>query len=84
MSYQNTLCLSSNPRHDGTAYPQSNPLSEHVTDVQVPKVEEQAEGEATIEVRVDLKPRIQITMLTDRRHIQWSSTETAARSEDTL
>ncbi|KAK4541676.1 hypothetical protein LTR36_007820 [Oleoguttula mirabilis] len=48
-TYQNTLCLSSSPRSDGVPYPDRNPLPEIVTDVQVPIVEETAEGDATIE-----------------------------------
>ena len=50
MSYQHTVCLSSKPRADDVAYPDQPPLPEIVTDVQVPKVEERAEGEATVEV----------------------------------
>jgi hypothetical protein len=50
VTYQHVICLSSQPRRDGSPYPDTNPLPEAVTDVPVPPVDEQAEGEATIEV----------------------------------
>ena len=50
MSYQYAVCLSSQPRKGGSAYPIENPLPELVTDVPVPPVDEEAEGEATVEV----------------------------------
>ncbi|KAK5134513.1 hypothetical protein LTR08_006430 [Meristemomyces frigidus] len=49
VTYQNVVCLSSNPRKDGAPYPDSAPLPEMVTDVQVPEVEMKAEGDATVE-----------------------------------
>nr|POE75137.1 putative mitochondrial carrier [Quercus suber]POE94784.1 putative mitochondrial carrier [Quercus suber] len=49
ISYQNVICLSSSPRSDGLPYPDQNPLPEFVTDVQVPAIEEVAEGDAIIE-----------------------------------
>ena len=50
VTYQNVVCLSSSPRKDGSSYPGCAPLPEMVTDVQVPEIEEKAEGDATIEV----------------------------------
>ena len=49
-TYQHVVCLSRSPRRDGLPYPDSNPLPEYVTDVQVPLVSETVEGEATVEV----------------------------------
>lgn len=49
-TYQAVICLSRSPRRDGLPYPNANPLPEIITDVQVPTVDEKAEGEATIEV----------------------------------
>lgn len=51
MSYQHVVCLSSHSRKGGSAYPVENPLPALVTDVPIPAVDEQAEGEATVEVR---------------------------------
>lgn len=50
VTYQHALCLSSSPRSDGLPYPDTPPLPKYVTDVQIPKVVEEAEGDATIEV----------------------------------
>lgn len=49
-TYQNVVCLSTSPRSDGLPYPDHNPLPEYVTDVQVPTIDERAQGDATIEV----------------------------------
>ncbi|RMD40494.1 hypothetical protein DV735_g4635, partial [Chaetothyriales sp. CBS 134920] len=49
LTYQFVICLSSQPRKDGGAYPQKNPLPETVTNVPVPRIEENPEGEAVIE-----------------------------------
>ena len=49
VTYQHAICLSSQPRRDGSPYPDTNALPEVITDVPVPPVDEQAEGEATIE-----------------------------------
>nr|POF14439.1 hypothetical protein CFP56_74919 [Quercus suber] len=49
ISYQNVICLSSSPRSDGLPYPDQNPLADLVTDVQVPEIQETAEGDAIIE-----------------------------------
>jgi len=50
LTYQHAICLSSRPRQDDSAYPERNPLPQYITDVPVPPVIDQAEGEATIEV----------------------------------
>jgi hypothetical protein len=50
LTYQHVICLSTMPRRDGSPYPDRNPLPEFITDVPVPPVDEQAEGEATLEV----------------------------------
>ena len=50
VTYQYAVCLSTKPRRDGQPYPDRNPLPEYVTDVQVPVIEEKADGVATIEV----------------------------------
>jgi hypothetical protein len=49
MTYQHVVCLSSSPRHGGSPYPGRAPLPEAVTDVPVPTVAAEAEGEAVIE-----------------------------------
>ncbi len=49
-TYQHVVCLSSQPRTDGSVYPPKNPLPAYVDDLPVPKIATQAEGEATIEV----------------------------------
>ncbi|EGD93379.1 acetyl-CoA acetyltransferase [Trichophyton tonsurans CBS 112818] len=49
LSYQHAICLSSGPRKDGLSYPVKNPLPELVTDVVIPGIDVQAEGEAVIE-----------------------------------
>ncbi|KAK4505899.1 hypothetical protein PRZ48_003864 [Zasmidium cellare] len=49
VTYQHVLCLSRSPRSDGLPYPDANPLPKYVTDVFIPKIAEQAEGNATIE-----------------------------------
>lgn len=50
LSYQHAICLSSCSRKDGLSYPVKNPLPEFVTDVVIPGIDVQAEGEAVIEV----------------------------------
>jgi hypothetical protein len=49
VTYQHVICLSSKPRRDGSPYQDHNPLPEVITDVPVPEVDAQAEGEATVE-----------------------------------
>lgn len=82
ISYQHVVCLSSSPRVDGLPYPDCNPLAEHVTDIQVPMLEEAAEGEAMIEVFLDVHPPSfaacvavlqQVIDLFWGRHTPWTS-----------
>lgn len=60
VTYQHVICLSRSPRSDGLPYPDANPLPKYVTDVFVPSIAEQADGDATIEVcpksAIDLLP----------------------------
>lgn len=82
VTYENVVCLSSSPRRDGLPYPDINPLSDYVTDVQVPPVDEKAEGDATVEVRkgwrfLDHFPDLRL------RPIPSSSTEMEAHNEVT-
>ncbi|SMY28528.1 unnamed protein product [Zymoseptoria tritici ST99CH_1A5] len=49
VTYQHVLILSRSPRSDGLPYPDANPLPKFVTDVHVPAIIEQAEGECSIE-----------------------------------
>ncbi len=48
-TYQHAICLSSKPRKGGSPYPDQNPLPEVITDVPVPEVDVEAEGEAVVE-----------------------------------
>lgn len=50
VTYQHAICLSAQPRRDGSPYPDKNPLPDVITDVPLPPVDEQVEGEATVEV----------------------------------
>ncbi len=54
MTYQHVICLSSSPRGDRSLYPASPPLPDVITDVPVPTVQVEAEGEASIEVSLPL------------------------------
>ncbi|MCJ1305898.1 hypothetical protein MMC08_008715 [Hypocenomyce scalaris] len=49
VSYQHVVCLSTLPRKDGSAYPKENPLPPYITDIPVPSISTQPEGEAIIE-----------------------------------
>ena len=49
-TYQSVVCLSRSPRRDGLRYPSSNPLPAVITDIQVPVIDDQAHGDAIIEV----------------------------------
>ena len=51
LTYQHVLCLSKQPRRDGSNYPLSNPLPRYITDLPIPSITAHAEGEAIIEVR---------------------------------
>jgi acetyl-CoA acetyltransferase len=48
LTYQHVVCLSTDPRKDAT-YPPAAPLSEVNEDLPIPRVEEVASGEATVE-----------------------------------
>ena len=50
MTYQHVVILSSGPRKDGTSYPSVNPLSADPPKDPAPTIEEEAKGEAIIEV----------------------------------
>lgn len=55
VTYQHALCLSTQPPRSSTlAYPPENPLAEYVTDLRVPSVAAEAEGEAIVEVNPKL------------------------------
>ncbi|GAM34050.1 hypothetical protein TCE0_015r01382 [Talaromyces pinophilus] len=49
LTYQHVVCLSKHPRRDGKSYPAHNPLPETLSDLPIPQIVENAEGEATIE-----------------------------------
>lgn len=48
LSYQYVIVLAKEPRR--SAYPQENPLPKEITDVEIPTIEEQPNGQATVEV----------------------------------
>ena len=48
LTYQYVVCLSRNPRKNGAAYPEKNPLPDHL-DTPFPKVQMRPEGEAVVE-----------------------------------
>jgi len=50
LTYQHALCLGTQPRRNESAYPDTNPLPRYVTDLPIPRISAQAEGEAIIEV----------------------------------
>lgn len=50
MTYQHVVVLSSKPRKDGSSYPSANPLSSNPSKDPAPTIEEEAKGEAIIEV----------------------------------
>lgn len=50
LTYQHVVCLSSRPRQDGRPYPPIDPLPPVVTDIPVPSIALQAQGECTVEV----------------------------------
>ena len=50
MTYQHVVILSSQPRKDGTSYPSAKPLSANASKDPAPTIEEEAKGEAVIEV----------------------------------
>lgn len=52
VTHEHVVCLSNGPRKDGRPYPERNPLPHLVEDVFCPPVDERAEGEAVVEVRL--------------------------------
>jgi hypothetical protein len=54
ITYEHVICLSRSPRSDGLPYPDEDPLPGSVTDVQIPRIAEQAEGAAIVEVSLPL------------------------------
>lgn len=50
LTYQHVICLSNQPRSDGLWYPEKNPLPDVLSDVTVPQIDAQAEGDAIVEV----------------------------------
>lgn len=50
LTYQHVVCLSSQPRKDKSPYPTKNHLPDALTDITVPPIAAQVEGEAVIEV----------------------------------
>ena len=50
LTYQHALCISSRPKRDRLGYPERNLLPQYVTDIPVPLIAAEAEGEASIEV----------------------------------
>lgn len=50
LTYQHAICLSTNPRGDGSAYPDRSLLPLYLTDIPVTSVSADAEGKATVEV----------------------------------
>lgn len=58
MTYQHVVCLSSAPRRDGSPYPE-NPLPEALNSIPAPEIQDEAEGEAIIEVSPSLFPNLQ-------------------------
>ncbi|KAF7197908.1 hypothetical protein HII31_00622 [Pseudocercospora fuligena] len=49
VSYEHAIIISSSPRSDGLPYPDEAPLPKVVTDVQIPPIAEQPEGDAVVE-----------------------------------
>jgi hypothetical protein len=49
LTHQYVICLSTQPRN--SPYPSKNPLPDLLADKNIPDIEEQASGDATIEVR---------------------------------
>jgi hypothetical protein len=50
LTYQHVICLSSQPSKTNKTYSISNPLPEKITDIPVPEITAEANGEAIIEV----------------------------------
>lgn len=50
LTHHHAICLSSEPRKADSIYPPRNPLPEHLGSSTAPIIDEQADGEAFIEV----------------------------------
>lgn len=50
MTYQHVVVMSTQPRRDGSPYPERPPLPEVITDIPIPTIETKADGEAIVEV----------------------------------
>ena len=50
VTYQHVICLSSQPRKDGSPYPIKNPLPDNLESESHPVVDTNGEGEVSIEV----------------------------------
>ncbi|KAJ5112762.1 hypothetical protein N7532_000807 [Penicillium argentinense] len=53
LSYQHAICISKNPRRDGSQYPDSSVLKSQI-DMPIPPIDLEAEGKAEIEARSKL------------------------------
>ncbi|KAJ9664521.1 hypothetical protein H2198_000172 [Neophaeococcomyces mojaviensis] len=49
MTYQHVVVMSTQPRRDGSPYPERPPLPEVITDIPIPTIETKADGEAIVE-----------------------------------
>ena len=81
VSYQHVVCLSTLPRKDGSAYPKENPLPPYITDIPVPSISTQPEGEAIIEVSDNSPPdgfREGLLCNANIRPTRWISVEMAS------
>jgi hypothetical protein len=87
MTYQHVICLSSSPRRDGSPYSEKPTLPDVITDVPVPVVDGEAEGEAVIEVNIAFLPLICSECFINChncRHTQLNLIETARLCRDML
>ena len=66
-TYHFVVWLSRSPRRDGLPYPTQNPLPDVITDVQIPPVDDQAEGDAVIEVSNAIKAILLPLLIASRR-----------------
>lgn len=84
VTYQHVICLSREPRRNGSSYPASKPLPPLITDVHVPTVDAKAQGDATIEVSCHSIFSDILRPLTLCRRILWCLTETAVQRKGIL
>lgn len=94
MTYQHVVILSSQPRKDGTSYPSADPLFSNPSKDPAPTIEEEAKGEAIIEVSsgyslsliATVNPTVEslsVLPLTKTRLTPSNTPETAPRVADT-